>query len=312
MRPDLTLIEMTSVSPGRALRPHEFFFVERPEGGRMSCEYKRLALNAETAEAVSEGISCNRQGLIASFIADHDQTIRRNESRRIRHEHISRCSHSVQAHTIPEHPRGVDVEAPACRIWKTVLKIPMPSRTDNFFALGGHSTSGIRFCRASRRSSNKRHSCEDLYTYPTIRGAAGEPIVERAGVRIRREGRSAVVLCSPARQTGHDLAIHDTFIFPGSGRSPGRGDRPFVAPFMPDFSETRPQIPISEICTNRGHLSRAIEESAPRSLYHSRLRFAARRRSRSRAVVEKGEQVELAGGDRLGLGAANLMRPIAA
>ncbi|GLS19336.1 hypothetical protein GCM10007874_23530 [Labrys miyagiensis] len=277
VRPDLTLIDMPSVSPG-ALYDLNFFFVERPDGWRMSCEYNTSLYNAATAE----GYLLQLHGLLESFIADPDQPIPERQAAPARA--IQPVRPLLQAPTIPATTRE-GVEAQLAEICKTVLKIPTPGRTDNFFALGGHSLTAFRLLSRVEKIFDKRIPFEDLYTYPTIAGLAnlivGEPEAQSDNV----------VVMQPLGDKTPILAVHDTFIFQDLADRLG-GDRPFISIPVPDFIETRPQIPYSELAT---HYLRAIEEVRPRGPYillgfcfAARLSFEI-----ARQLVAKGERVEL-------------------
>jgi thioesterase domain-containing protein len=132
---------------------------------------------------------------------------------------------------------------------------------------------------------NKRVAFEDLYTHPTIAGLAnllfGEPEKTPANV----------VVMQPLGDKTPILAVHDTFIFQDLADRM-KGERPFISIPIPDFIDTRPQIPYSELAS---HYLRAIEEVQPRGPYillgfcfAARLSFEI-----ARQLIEKGERVEL-------------------
>ncbi|CAM5765453.1 hypothetical protein LMIY3S_01488 [Labrys miyagiensis] len=281
VRPDLTLIDMPSVSPG-ALYDLNFFFVERPDGWRMSCEYNTALYNAETAE----GYLLQLHRLLEGFVANPDRAIAERPSVPARAlEAAVPAKSAPQAPAAPAPLTRDGVEAQLAEIWKAVLKIPAPGRTDNFFALGGHSLTAFRLLSRVEKAFDRRIAFEDLYTYPTIAGLAnllvGEPPAPT---------RNAVVMQSQGDKIPI-LAVHDTFIFQDLADRLGE-ERPFIAIPVPDFVESRPQIPYSELAS---HYLRAIEEVRPNGPYillgfcfAARLSFEI-----ARQLTEKGERVEL-------------------
>jgi arthrofactin-type cyclic lipopeptide synthetase C len=64
-----------------------------------------------------------------------------------------------------------EVETTVARIWAEVLKLERVGRTDNFFALGGHSLLTVKVT-SQLRESGKDASVADLFNHPTLESFA--------------------------------------------------------------------------------------------------------------------------------------------
>ncbi|MBP0579056.1 hypothetical protein J8I29_07050 [Labrys sp. LIt4] len=276
-RPELSLVDMPSVSPG-ALYDLNFFFVERPDGWRMSCEYDTSLYNRETVE----GYLAQLQDLLGGFVADLDRPMG---------ERASPAPLPMPAQEpIPTRPTmapdgHVRVEAELADIWVNILKVPILNPKDNFFALGGHSLSAFRMLSRVEKVFGKRISFDELHSHPTI----GE-LAKLLGGPVTTEAKGAVVM-QPHGASTPIFALHDTFIYQELVNHLGE-DQPFISVPLPAFAEGGAQTSREEMVE---HCVRIIEEARPQGPYillgfcaAARLNVAVARR-----LIEKGHTIEL-------------------
>ncbi|MGO4336964.1 condensation domain-containing protein [Labrys sp. KB_33_2] len=276
-RPELSLIDMPSVSPG-ALYDLNFFFVERPDGWRISCEYDTSLYNKATVE----GYLAQLQDLLGGFVADLDRPVGEVGS----HAPLpapAQQSPSVRASEALDS--RVRVEAELAEIWVNILKVPILSVKDNFFALGGHSLSAFRMLSRLEKVFGKRISFDDLQSHPTI----GE-LAKLLGGPVAPEAKAAVVM-QPHGASTPIFALHDTFIFQELVNHLGQ-EQPFISVPLPTFVEGEAEISQAEMVE---HCVRIIEEERPNGPYIL-LGFCAAARLNvaiARRLIERGHAIEL-------------------
>lgn len=275
-RPELSLIDMPSVSPG-ALYDLNFFFVERPDGWRLSCEYDTSLYHAETVEAYLAGL----QDLLGGFVADLDSPLRQAPSQAV--------SPALAEALPPPSPGPVDthvgVEAQLADIWVDVLKVPILNHGDNFFALGGHSLSAFRMLSRVEKTFGKRISFDELHSHPTI----GELTALLIG-RPADDSKGAVVM-QPHGSRTPIFALQDTFIYQELVNHLGT-EQPFIAVPLPTFVEGGPEISHEQMVE---HCVGTIEATRPNGPYIL-IGFCAAARlavSVARRLIEKGHEIEL-------------------
>lgn len=276
-RPELSLIDMPSVSPG-ALYDLNFFFVERPDGWRMSCEYDTSLYNKETVE----GYLAQLQDLIDGLVADLDRPVGEGASL----APVRAPAPQLASARAPGLPDGhVRVEAELADIWVNILKVPILNLKDNFFALGGHSLSAFRMLSRVEKVFGKRISFDELHSHPTI----GE-LAKLLGGPVITEAKGAVVM-QPHGASTPIFALHDTFIYQELVNHLGE-DQPFISVPLPAFVEGGAETSRAEMVE---HCVRIIEEVRPHGPYillgfcaAARLNVAVARR-----LIERGHTIEL-------------------
>lgn len=276
-RPELSLIDMPSVSPG-ALYDLNFFFVERPDGWRISCEYDTSLYNKQTVE----GYLAQLQDLLGGFVIDLDRPVGEVGSQAplpvpAQQPLSMRASRALDSH--------VRVEAELADIWVNILKVPILNVKDNFFALGGHSLSAFRMLSRLEKVFGKRISFDELQSHPTI----GE-LARLLGGPVVTEAKGAVVM-QPHGAGTPIFALHDTFIHQELANHLGQ-EQPFISVPLPAPVEGGAETSQAEMVE---HCVQTIEEVRPHGPYillgfcaAARLNVAVARR-----LIERGHAIEL-------------------
>jgi len=255
------LIDLPSRSAG-AMYDLNFFMVERPEGWRLSCEYKTSLFNAATVRQLLQTL-CDLMGAIADDAARPVGSL------------------PAGAVTSPAPPAGPEPAGPAVApaavqpppksssdstearltgLWQEVLNHGDIRPDDNFFDLGGHSLLAAQLLLKIEQEFSKKLSLAAIFKAPTIELQAGllrenqiRTFDFRNIVRLQAEGSRAPI-----------IALHNTGLFFNLSRKLGK-DQPFTCLQLFDPSLGKTDIPgsLEEIAAGYVTLIRHAQPAGP-------------------------------------------------
>lgn len=255
------LIDLPSRSAG-AMYDLNFFMVERPEGWRLSCEYKTGLFEAGTVRQLLQGL-CD---LIGAITDDARRPIGAlpggilTKPAQLTGAGATGPGAAVVAS--PERPKHTtdSTEARLTGLWQEVLKRDDIRADDNFFDLGGHSLLAAQLLLKIELEFSKKLSLAAIFKAPTIELQASllrENQVRtfdfRNIVRLQTEGSRAPI-----------IALHNTGLFFNLSRKLGK-DQPFTCLQLFDPSLGKTSIPdtLEEIAAGYVDLIRHAQPSGP-------------------------------------------------
>lgn len=280
VRPDIALIDMPSVSAG-ALYDLNFFFVERPDGWRMSCEYDTGLFELNSAERWLGGL----QDRLERFIADPGQSLVREGRQDCVNDGVAGGVPAAQS-TADGDVAGRIAERVAV-LWAEILKLPAVHTTDNFFELGGHSLLALRFLSRVEKEFGRKLGIDALFAHPTVDAFAATLSRPKA----RKTDQDGIVTLQACGAKLPIFAIHDSNVFREIAEHLGP-DQPFFAVPMPAGLETKVDLDYPAIAARYLQILQRFRPHGPYILLG--LCFAARLAfEMTKQLNERGERVEL-------------------
>jgi len=269
------LIDVPSYTAG-ALYDLNFFMVERPEGWRISCEYKTDLFETSTITRCLE----NLQNVLEAVVIDCTRRISElpitgSAERNLPLVGFNRTEARVPSHlTRPEmfaaqaaktpdatavHAFG-EIESRLARIWREVLQCGKISASANFFELGGHSLLATRLLVKIEAEFGRRLTLASMFKAPTI--------AEQAALLLRPDVREfdfrRVIKLQPNGSKPPIIAIHNTGIFFNLSKKFGP-DQPFTCLQLFDpalLDEALPET-VEEIAAGYVRLIQHVHPAGP-------------------------------------------------
>lgn len=244
---NLLLRGVPSQSAG-ALFDLNFFFVERTEGWRFSCEYNTGLYRPDTVVAMLE----DTLSFLGEALEDPQRPIPQIAARPV----AEKAAAAPRPVTSPEGT-GDDIVRRLLPLWRAVLG--EGSDDAGFLDAGGHSLSAFRLIARIQQTFEVRLEIDRFLGNPTVSGLA--EVIRRAAAP--RDADASVVTLQPRGASTPIIAFDNPFLFQDLAKQIGQ-DRPFLCVMPAAHINGDPALSFAEVAA---HYVEGIRRARPHGPY---------------------------------------------